>query len=114
MANAGITVEKVENSIKSLRKNETIDSETMDDNNKLLENYTIDITSLAKQGKLDPVIGREEEIKKKKYWLNKAWGKKNWIFFENISYKKIISIMDPNKSDNSSDNSYKNKVRNKK
>ena len=67
MANAGITVEKVENSIKSLRKNETIDSETMDDNNKLLENYTIDITSLAKQGKLDPVIGREEEIKKKKY-----------------------------------------------
>ncbi len=64
MANAGITIEKVENSIKLLRKNETINSETMDDNQKLLENYTIDITSLAKQGKLDPVIGREEEIRR--------------------------------------------------
>ena len=36
----------------------------MDEKDKVLESYTIDITKTAKEGKLDPVIGREEEIRR--------------------------------------------------
>ena len=64
LANSGITIEKIENGIKSLRKNSTINTQTMDEKDKVLESYTIDITKLAKEGKLDPVIGREEEIRR--------------------------------------------------
>ena len=64
LANSGITIEKIENGIKLLRKNSTINSQTMDEKDKVLESYTIDITKLAKEGKLDPVIGREEEIRR--------------------------------------------------
>ena len=64
LSNSGITIEKIENGIKSLRKNSTINTETMDEKDKVLESYTIDITKLAKEGKLDPVIGREEEIRR--------------------------------------------------
>ena len=38
----------------------------MDEKDKVLDSYTIDITKLAKEGKLDPVIGREEEIRRSK------------------------------------------------
>ena len=64
LANSGITIEKIENGIKSLRKNSTINTQTMDEKDQALESYTIDITKLAKEGKLDPVIGREEEIRR--------------------------------------------------
>ena len=64
LANSGITIEKIENGIKLLRKNSTINTQTMDEKDKVLESYTIDITKLAKEGKLDPVIGREEEIRR--------------------------------------------------
>ncbi len=64
LSNSGITIEKIENGIKSLRKNSTINTQTMDEKDKVLESYTIDITKLAKEGKLDPVIGREEEIRR--------------------------------------------------
>ena len=64
LANSGITIEKIENGIKLLRKNSTINTQTMDEKDKVLDSYTIDITKLAKEGKLDPVIGREEEIRR--------------------------------------------------
>ena len=64
LANSGITIEKIENGIKLLRKNSTINTQTMDEKDKVLQSYTIDITKLAKEGKLDPVIGREEEIRR--------------------------------------------------
>lgn len=46
------------------RNGETIDSENPDDQYKVLQKYTRDLTELAANGKLDPVIGRDEEIRR--------------------------------------------------
>ncbi len=46
------------------RNGETIDSENPDDQYKVLQKYTRDLTELAASGKLDPVIGRDEEIRR--------------------------------------------------
>jgi len=50
--------------INEMRENKTVDSETKDTTYKSLEKYTTDLTALAKKGKVDPVIGREEEIRR--------------------------------------------------
>lgn len=50
--------------IDEMRQNKTVDSETKESTYKSLEKYTTDLTALAKKGKVDPVIGREEEIRR--------------------------------------------------
>ncbi len=50
--------------LKDLRGNQTVDSPTPEARFKVLEKYTIDLTQLAREGKLDPVIGRDEEIRR--------------------------------------------------
>jgi ATP-dependent Clp protease ATP-binding subunit ClpC len=57
----GVTLEKIYSAIAELRKS----GETPEgDNLNFLNKFTIDLTKLAKEGKLSPVIGREEEIKR--------------------------------------------------
>lgn len=55
---------EIEEKINKLRENKVVDSETKDSTYKALEKYTTDLTELARKGKVDPVIGREEEVRR--------------------------------------------------
>jgi ATP-dependent Clp protease ATP-binding subunit ClpB len=61
---AGINRASVEATIEKLRKGKTVDSASGDALQKTLEKYCRDLTELARKQKLDPVIGRDEEIRR--------------------------------------------------
>ncbi|WP_045727035.1 ATP-dependent chaperone ClpB [Xanthomonas sp. GPE 39] len=61
---AGADKKKLEAAIDTLRGGETVQSENAEDQRQALEKYTIDLTARAESGKLDPVIGRDEEIRR--------------------------------------------------
>jgi len=50
--------------IEKLRGGEKVDSANAEENRQALDKYTIDLTALAEAGKLDPVIGRDDEIRR--------------------------------------------------
>ncbi|KAF1985207.1 P-loop containing nucleoside triphosphate hydrolase protein [Aulographum hederae CBS 113979] len=56
----------VDNAIQQIRGTRRVDSKTADaeEENETLKKFTIDMTSMAREGKIDPVIGREEEIRR--------------------------------------------------
>ncbi|MCF7846908.1 MAG: AAA family ATPase [Candidatus Gracilibacteria bacterium] len=60
----GLNRENLESAIDSLRGGENIDSAEGHQKLEALEKYTIDFTALAEQGKIDPIIGRDEEIRR--------------------------------------------------
>ncbi|MFH0951180.1 MAG: AAA family ATPase [bacterium] len=60
----GIDYDQIIKILKELRGSKKIDSQTPENHFRVLEKYTIDLTALAKEGKLDPVIGRDEEIRR--------------------------------------------------
>jgi ATP-dependent Clp protease ATP-binding subunit ClpB len=60
----GVTKEKVEGAIESLRGGQKVEDASAEDTRQALEKYTVDLTERAEQGKLDPVIGRDEEIRR--------------------------------------------------
>ncbi len=59
-----LSYQDVESKIKEIRGDRHMDSPTAESSLKTLEKYCKDLTSLAREGKLDPVIGREEEIRR--------------------------------------------------
>ncbi|OAX57514.1 ATP-dependent chaperone ClpB [Xanthomonas graminis] len=61
---AGADKHKLQAAIDKLRGGETVQSESAEDQRQALEKYTIDLTARAESGKLDPVIGRDEEIRR--------------------------------------------------
>ncbi|MFP4126418.1 MAG: ATP-dependent chaperone ClpB [Alphaproteobacteria bacterium] len=61
---AGVTPQNLEQAIAQVRKGKTADSAGAEESYQALEKYTRDITGLARDGKLDPVIGRDEEIRR--------------------------------------------------
>ncbi|MDP3418067.1 ATP-dependent chaperone ClpB [Falsiroseomonas sp.] len=61
-ANADAT--RLEAAIATLRKGRTVDSQNAEDQFDALKKYARDLTALAREGKLDPVIGRDEEIRR--------------------------------------------------
>ncbi|NUS39471.1 MAG: ATP-dependent chaperone ClpB [Lysobacter sp.] len=61
---AGATKQKLEAAIDAMRGGEKVQSENAEDQRQALEKYTIDLTARAESGKLDPVIGRDEEIRR--------------------------------------------------
>ncbi len=61
---AGATKEKVEQAIEAVRGGESVNDPNAEDQRQALEKYTIDLTERAEQGKLDPVIGRDDEIRR--------------------------------------------------
>jgi ATP-dependent Clp protease ATP-binding subunit ClpB len=61
---AGADKNQIEQAIENVRGGETIDDANAEENRQALEKYTIDLSELAAQGKLDPVIGRDEEIRR--------------------------------------------------
>ncbi|MCE3231757.1 MAG: clpB [Rickettsiaceae bacterium] len=59
-----VTDKKLQSVIELLRKGRTADSETAEDSFEALKKYATDMTTLAEEGKIDPVIGRDEEIRR--------------------------------------------------
>ena len=62
--NVGASRTAIEQVIDRMRGGATVDSEGAEDQREALRKYTIDITERAEQGKLDPVIGRDDEIRR--------------------------------------------------
>lgn len=62
--NAGVSFQQVEDTIKNIRGDRHMDSPTAESNLQALEKFCKNLTALAKDGKLDPVIGRDEEIRR--------------------------------------------------
>ena len=54
----------LENAILSVRGGEKVDNPEAENNREALKKYTVDLTEKAKEGKLDPVIGRDDEIRR--------------------------------------------------
>ena len=61
---AGATKAHLEQAIEKIRGGEKVQSENAEDQRQALEKYCIDLTARAESGKLDPVIGRDEEIRR--------------------------------------------------
>jgi len=61
---AGGDKQKIAAAIEKVRGGETVQSENAEDQRQALEKYTIDLTARAEEGKLDPVIGRDEEVRR--------------------------------------------------
>jgi ATP-dependent Clp protease ATP-binding subunit ClpB len=64
LKNAGVTVQALTQAIEQLRGGQNVNDPNAEDNRQALDKYTIDLTERAKQGKLDPVIGRDDEIRR--------------------------------------------------
>ena len=60
----GVDKEKVEAAIEQMRGGQKVDDANAEDTRQALSKYTIDLTARAEAGKLDPVIGRDEEIRR--------------------------------------------------
>jgi ATP-dependent Clp protease ATP-binding subunit ClpB len=60
----GLTSQKVEEAIEKVRGGQQVDDPNAEENRQALEKFTIDLTERAEQGKLDPVIGRDDEIRR--------------------------------------------------
>ncbi len=67
----GITKEALYKVLKEIRGSASVDSPDAEAKYQALEKYSIDLTDLAKKGKLDPVIGRDEEIRRTIQVLNR-------------------------------------------
>ncbi|MDH5831340.1 ATP-dependent chaperone ClpB [Luteimonas sp. M1R5S18] len=61
---AGATKQKLEAAIEAVRGGESVKDANAEEAREALEKYTIDLTARAESGKLDPVIGRDEEIRR--------------------------------------------------
>ncbi|WP_120495352.1 ATP-dependent chaperone ClpB [Kiloniella sp. EL199] len=64
LKSAGLTAQNLNAAVNNLRKGRTAQSASAEDSYEALKKYAQDLTSMAREGKLDPVIGREEEIRR--------------------------------------------------
>ncbi|MCK5918628.1 MAG: ATP-dependent chaperone ClpB [Cocleimonas sp.] len=61
---AGATKKALEMSINNVRGGQSVDDPNAEDQREALKKYTMDLTERAEQGKIDPIIGRDEEIRR--------------------------------------------------
>jgi ATP-dependent Clp protease ATP-binding subunit ClpB len=64
LRNAGVAKGAVEKAIEDVRGGAKVDDPNAEESRQALEKYTVDLTERATQGKLDPVIGRDDEIRR--------------------------------------------------
>ena len=64
MKDSGINHKELEEAIKELRKGSKVDSQTAEDTFNSLNRFAVNLNEQARSGKLDPVIGRDEEIRR--------------------------------------------------
>ena len=60
----GGTLERIEEVVENVRGGQTVSDQNAEEHRQALEKFTIDLTERAEQGKLDPVIGRDDEIRR--------------------------------------------------
>ncbi|MDH5434931.1 MAG: ATP-dependent chaperone ClpB, partial [Gammaproteobacteria bacterium] len=60
----GLEKQSLENAIEQVRGGQSIDDPNAEEQRQALEKFTVDLTERAEQGKLDPVIGRDDEIRR--------------------------------------------------
>ncbi|WP_407312379.1 ATP-dependent chaperone ClpB [Pseudomonas sp. nanlin1] len=60
----GVSKKALENAISNLRGGAAVNDPNAEESRKALEKYTVDLTKRAEEGKLDPVIGRDDEIRR--------------------------------------------------
>jgi ATP-dependent Clp protease ATP-binding subunit ClpB len=71
LKDAGLTEKGLVTAIKDLRKGSTVNSQTQETTFNALNKYAKNLNELARQGKLDPVIGRDEEIRRTLHILSR-------------------------------------------
>ncbi|MBN8413883.1 ATP-dependent chaperone ClpB [Halomonas litopenaei] len=64
LTQAGVTQASLQTAIDSVRGGQKVDDANAEDSREALEKYTLDLTQRAADGKLDPVIGRDDEIRR--------------------------------------------------
>ncbi|MER2494461.1 ATP-dependent chaperone ClpB [Catenovulum sediminis] len=64
LKNLGLNKASLEKAIDSVRGGQNVDDPNAEEKRQALEKFTLDLTARAEQGKLDPVIGRDEEIRR--------------------------------------------------
>jgi ATP-dependent Clp protease ATP-binding subunit ClpB len=64
LRNCGATTKAIEQAIEEERKGEKVQDPNAEEQRNALSKYTVDLTAMAEQGKLDPVIGRDAEIRR--------------------------------------------------
>ncbi len=64
MKDAGISLNQLQQAIEELRKGEKVTSQSAEETYQSLGKYAVNLTERARNGKLDPVIGRDEEIRR--------------------------------------------------
>jgi ATP-dependent Clp protease ATP-binding subunit ClpB len=64
LQNSGVTENQLKEEIKKLRKGSTVNTQTADETYNALNRFAVNLNERAKTGKLDPVIGRDEEIRR--------------------------------------------------
>ena len=64
LADAGVSAESLNKAIENLRKGHSANTATVEDTYDALTKYALDLTVAASEGKIDPVIGRDEEIRR--------------------------------------------------
>ncbi len=64
LKSSGADRKKLEQAIEDVRGGQVVSDQNAEDQRQALEKYTLDLTERAEQGKLDPVIGRDEEIRR--------------------------------------------------
>ena len=64
LRNNGANKEAIEQAIDAMRGGQSVDDPNAEDQREALKKYTIDLTERAEQGKIDPIIGRDEEIRR--------------------------------------------------
>ncbi len=64
MDEAGVVRGAVDQAVDEIRGGQAVDDPNAEETRQALEQYTIDLTELAEQGKLDPIVGRDDEIRR--------------------------------------------------
>ncbi len=60
----GLTIKSVEEAIEKMRGGQAVNDQNAEEMRQALDKFTVDLTERAEQGKLDPVIGRDDEIRR--------------------------------------------------
>ena len=60
----GVSRKALENAVTNLRGGDAVNDQNVEENRQALDKYTVDLTKRAEEGKLDPVIGRDDEIRR--------------------------------------------------
>ena len=71
LAECGVTKEGIYRALREIRGSARVSSPTAESSYQSLERYSVDLTQLAREGKLDPVIGRETEVRRVMQILNR-------------------------------------------